>query len=429
MIRGRTPILRVLIVLIALGSVVCGQGLPTASPKSVGLSQERLDRITAVMRKHVEDGLLAGAVAIVARDGKVAYLQSVGMQDKEQKIEMSPNAIFRIASMSKPITSVAVMMLYEEGRFQLKDPISKFIPEFKSPKVIVTGQGSQEQLVPAKREITIRHLLTQTSGLTYQWDPRVGQKYKEAGITHGLLQDEDLLGDDMKKLGQMPLVHQPGEAWNYGLSTDVLGRLVEVASGMSFDEFLRTRIFQPLRMKDTCFFLPPDKVSRMAAVYGPDPNGILKRLGNSTLNTGPFVFTVSYPYEGPRRYFSGGGGLCSTILDYARFAQMLLNGGELDGVRLLSPTTVKLMTTDQVGDLKADSGFGLGFGVTRNLRESGELTSVGAYRWGGFWYTTFFIDPAENMLGVCMAQLYPSGKATLNDQFEALAHQAIVGRK
>jgi CubicO group peptidase (beta-lactamase class C family) len=418
-----------LMVSIALVPAAYGQGLPKASPKSVGLSQERLDRITSLMRKHVDEGLLAGAVAIVGRDGKVAYLQSVGMQDREQKIAMGPETIFRIASMSKPITSVAVMMLYEEGRFQLKDPISKFIPEFRAPKVIVTGQGSQEQLVPAKREITIRHLLTHTSGLTYQWDSRVGPKYREAGITHGLLQDEDLLADDMKKLGQMPLVHQPGEAWNYGLSTDVLGRLVEVASGMPFDEFLRKRIFEPLRMKDTCFFLPPDKVGRLAAVYGADPNGTLKRAGNGVIGEGPFVCSVTYPCEGPRRYFSGGGGLCSTVCDYARFVQMLLNGGELDGVRLLSPTTVTMMSTDQVGDLNRDTGFGLGFGVTRNLREAGELTSVGAYRWGGFWYTTFFIDPAENMFGVCMAQLSPAGKATLNDQFEALAHQAVVTRK
>jgi CubicO group peptidase (beta-lactamase class C family) len=418
-------ILWAMVVLIAAAPWVHAQGLPTASPESVGLSAQRLDRITAVMRKHVDEGLLAGAVAIVARDGKVAYLQSVGMRDRENRIEMGPDAIFRIASMSKPITSVAVMMLYEEGRFQLKDPISGFIPEFRGAKVLVSGQGSPEQTVPVKREITIRHLLTHTSGLTYQWDPRVGPKLKEAGITHGLLQDEDLLGDDMKKLARIPLAHQPGEAWTYGLSVDVLGRLVEVASGMSFDEFLRKRIFEPLQMKDTCFFLPQEKCSRLAAVYAPDPNETLKRLGNGVIGEGPFVCSVSYPCEGPRCYFSGGGGLCSTISDYARFAQMLCNGGELDGVRLLSPTTVKMMTTDQVGELKSDSGFGLGFGVTRTLCE-GELTSVGAYRWGGFWYTTFFVDPAQEMVGVCMAQLSPSGKATLNDQFEALAHQAIV---
>jgi len=425
MIRQKTLMLWTLAVLIAFAPVAYGQGLPMASPKSVGLSQERLGRITAVMQKHVDDGLLAGAVAIIVRDGKVAYLQSVGMRDKEQQVQMSPDTIFRIASMSKPITSVAVMMLYEEGRFQLKDPISKFIPEFRAPKVLVMD-GSQEQLVPAKREITIRHLLTHTSGLTYHWDSRVGPKYAEAGITHGLIQDEDLLAEDMKKLGRIPLVHQPGEAFTYSLSTDVLGRVVEVASGMPFDEFLRKRIFEPLRMNDTGFRLVQSKVSRLAAIYGPDPNGNLKRLPDGVLGEGAMKTSVTYPYEGTHRYCSGGGGLCSTVPDYARFIQMMLNGGELDGVRLLSPTTVKMMSTDQVGDLNRDTGFGLGFGVTRNLREGAELTSVGAYRWGGFWYTTFFIDPAQKMVGVCMAQLHGSVKATLNDQFEALAHQAIV---
>ena len=425
MIRQKTLMLWTLAVLIAFAPVAYGQGLPKASPKSVGLSQERLGRITAVMQKHVDDGLLAGAVAIIVRDGKVAYLQSVGMRDKEQQVQMSPDTIFRIASMSKPITSVAVMMLYEEGRFQLKDPISKFIPEFRAPKVLVMD-GSQEQLVPAKREITIRHLLTHTSGLTYHWDSRVGPKYAEAGITHGLIQDEDLLAEDMKKLGRIPLVHQPGEAFTYSLSTDVLGRVVEVASGMPFDEFLRKRIFEPLRMNDTGFRLPQSKVSRLAAIYGPDPDGNLRRLPDGVLGEGAMKTSVTYPYEGTHRYCSGGGGLCSTVPDYARFIQMMLNGGELDGVRLLSPTTVKMMSTDQVGDLNRDTGFGLGFGVTRNLREGAELTSVGAYRWGGFWYTTFFIDPAQKMVGVCMAQLHGSNKATLNDQFEALAHQAIV---
>jgi len=430
MTRSTALFLSILIVCITLGPPAYGQGLPTASPQSVGLSRQRLDRITALMQKQVDEQLLAGAVALVARNGKVVYLESVGLRDKERHAEMSPDTIFRIASMSKPITSVAVMMLYEEGHFQLKDPIAKFIPEFKNPKVLVPGDnGTEGQLVPANREITIRHLLTHTSGLTYQWDPRVGAKYSEAGITHGLLQDDDLLSDDMKKLAQLSLVHQPGEAWTYGLNTDVLGRLVEVVSGMSLDEFLRTRIFLPLRMNDTCFFLPMNKVSRIAVVYGPDSNGMLKRLGDGVLGDGPFRICVTYPYEGPHRYYSGGGGLCSTVLDYARFAQMLLNGGELDGVRLLSRKTVEWMTADQVGGLKADSGFGLGFGVTRSLGESTELPSAGSYRWGGLWYTTFFVDPAERMLGVCMAQLYPSGKATLNDQFEPLARQAIVDSK
>ncbi len=430
--RTRTNLLLCVVsILIALAPLALGQGLPKASPKSVGLSQERLDRITTLMQKHVEDGLLAGAVALVARDGKVAYLKSVGMQDKEKGIEMKPDAIFRIASMSKPITSVAVMMLYEEGRFRLSDPVSKYLPEFKDLKVLVTGPAgdggkAQGQLVPAKREVTIRNLLTHTSGLTYHWDPRVGAKYAEAGITHGLIQTEDTLADGIRKLAQVPLVHQPGEAFTYSLSVDVLGRLVEVVSGMPFDAFLRKRIFAPLRMNDTCFYLSDGQVPRLAAVYGPDPNGALKRLGNGILGEGSMRATVTYPFEGPKRYCSGGGGLCSTIPDYTRFCQMMLNGGELDGVRLLSRKTVELMTADHVGDLSPGSGFGLGFGVTRSLREAGELTSVGAYRWGGYWYTTFFIDPAEKLIGVCMVQLYPSGKATLNDKFEALAHQAII---
>ncbi len=421
----------ILIVLLWLGAATFGRGLPSASPRSVRLGTERLGRITALMEKHVEEERLAGAVALIARRGKTAYLQCVGMQDKEKKIKMKPDTIFRIASMSKPITSVAVLMLYEEGHFQLQDPIARFIPEFKNPTVLVTepsddNDAKKGDVVPTRRPITIRHLLTHTSGLTYHWDQRVGDKYKEAGITHGLLQDDDLLGDDMKKLARIPLVHQPGEAWTYGLSVDVLGRLVEVVSGMSFDEFLRERIFEPLRMNDTYFYLPDKKVSRLAAVYGPDGNGGLKHLGDDVLGDGAMTYTTTYPYEGPRKYYSGGGGLCSTVPDYARFAQMLLNGGQLDGVRLLSRKTVELMTADHVGDLNEGFGFGLGVSVRRSLSESGEIGSIGTFGWGGFWYTTFFVDPQEQMVGICMAQLYPSGKATLNARFPALARQAVI---
>lgn len=428
MTNSRGVRLCVLAVLLMLPPLVSAQRLPKASPKAVGLSQERLDRITAVMQGHVDDGRLAGAVALVARKGRVAYLQSVGMQDREQGIRMDAGTIFRIASMTKPITSVAVMMLYEEGRLALNDPVSTFIPEFGDVKVLAPASNgsAQDGVVPVRRSITIRHLLTHTSGLSYQWDARVGAMYAEAGITHGLIQDETLLAEAMKKLAGIPLVHQPGEAYTYSLSTDVLGRVVEVVSGTPFDEFLRMRIFEPLRMNDTAFRLPTGKVSRLAAVYGPDPDGGLKRLPDGALGDGDMRISVTYPYENVHRYWSGGGGLCSTVPDYARFSQMLLNGGELDGVRLLSRKTVELMTADHVGDLNHDSGFGLGFGITRSLQEAGELTSVGAYRWGGFWYTTFFIDPAEQMIGVCMAQIYPAAGATLNSQFEALAQQAIV---
>jgi len=421
----------ILIVLLWLSAATFGRDLPSVSPQSVGLGGERLGRITALMQEHVEEGRLAGAVALIARRGKTAYLQCVGMQDKEKNIKMKPDTIFRIASMSKPITSVAVLMLYEEGHFQLQDPIAKFIPEFKNPTVLITkpsddSDAKEGDIVPARRPITVRHLLTHTSGLTYHWDQRVGEKYREAGITHGLLQDDDLLGDDMKKLARIPLVHQPGEAWTYGLSVDVLGRLVEVVSGIPFDEFLRERIFEPLGMNDTGFYLPDEKVPRLAAAYAPNEAGGLKHLGNDILGEGAMRYTTTYPYEGPKKYHSGGGGLCSTVLDYARFAQMLLNGGQLDGVRLLSRKTVELMTADHVGDLNEGSGFGLGVSVRRSLSESGEIGSIGTFGWGGFWYTTFFVDPQEQMVGVCMAQLYPSGKANLNARFSALARQAII---
>ena len=428
MMKSRVVSLYVLMVVVVLAPLASAQGLPKASPGSVGLSQDRLDRITAVMQGHVDDGRLAGAVALVARKGRVAYLQSVGMQDREKGVVMEPDAIFRIASMTKAITSVAAMMLYEEGRFELKDPVSKFIPEFGDVKVLASaGDGSvRDGVVAARRPITIRHLLTHTSGLSYHWDARVGVMYAEAGITHGLIQDETPLAEAMKKLARIPLVHQPGEAYTYSLSTDVLGRVVEVASGMPFDEFLQKRIFEPLQMNDTAFRLPAGKVSRLAAVYGADPDGGLNRLPDGAIGDGDMRISATYPHAGTHRYWSGGGGLCSTVPDYARFIQMLLNGGELDGVRLLSRKTVELMTADHVGELNRDSGFGLGFGITRSLREAGESTSVGAYRWGGYWYTTFFIDPAEEMIGVCMAQVHPAGNATLNSQFEALAHQAIV---
>jgi CubicO group peptidase (beta-lactamase class C family) len=402
-----------------------GQGLRKASPKSVGLSPERLGRLTRFMEQQVDDDRVAGAVALIAREGKTVYLESVGMRDRERGEEMTPDTIFRIASMTKPITSVAVLMLYEEGHFQLGDPVSRFVPEFKNTTVLAEPSPDAD-VVPAERQVTIRHLLTHTSGLTYHWDKVLGPRYKEAGITHGLLQDDDLLAEDMPKLAQVPLLHQPGEKWTYSLSTDVLGRVVEVVSGMSLADFFRERIFEPLRMEDTAFYPPQEGVSRLAAVYGPDPEGGLKRLGDDVLGEGPMTFTTTYPYEGPKKYYSGGGGLCSTVSDYVRFAQMLLNGGELDGARLLSPKTVALMTTDHVGELSEGFGFGLGVSVRRSLRESGELGSVGTFGWAGFWYTTFFIDPQERLIGVCMAQLHPSGRATLNSRFPILVCQSIV---
>ena len=413
---------------LAAGPATLAQGLPKTDPEQVGLSSKRLERIDALMKRHVEEKKIAGGVTLVARRGKVAHLGVYGMQDIEAGKPMQADTIFRIASMTKPITSVAVMMLYEEGRYLLSDPVSKFIPGFKDVKVLPPESSADQTPVPAARPATIWHLLTHTSGLTYQSNKRLGREYKEAGITQGLLQDPSTLAVKMKSLAKVPLLHHPGDAWEYGLSIDVLGRIVEVASEMPLDEFFRQRIFKPLGMKDTHFFLPKEKKARLAAVYARDETGPIERVGESPVKgEEAMVYSVSYPYDGPRSYFSGGGGLVSTVADYTRFSQAMLNGGTLDGVRLLSPKTVEWMTTNQLASLKdADLGFGLGFLVVGDQRDPREIGSIGTFGWGGFFFTEFFIDPEEEMLGVFMAQLHPSGGLKLQERFRALAYQAII---
>lgn len=425
MIRLLRTLVPCLLALQCLGSCALIQRLPQAAPESVGLSPEGLAEITTLMQAQVADEKLAGAVALVARRGKIAYLQVAGHQDREAELPMDTHSIFRIASMTKPITSVAVLMLYDDGLIQLDDPVSKYIPEFARPTVLRPGK-TLDQAVPAQTEITIRHLITHTSGLTYHWDTHLGHLYKAADITHGLVQDDSTLEEKMKKLARIPLLHDPGEAWTYGLSTDVLGRVVEVASGQNLKAFFAERIFEPLGMQDTFFFVPDGKLSRLATVYAPKPTGGLKPLGSELVVEGSLVYRADHPYEGQRRYFSGGGGLCSTVTDYWRFAQMLLNQGEFQGRRLLESETVKLMTRDHVAGLKKDGGFGLGVSVKRETPSAALGDGTGAFGWGGFWYTTFFVDPEQQLIGVCMGQLHPDGGATLNSKFEGLVRQAVV---
>ncbi len=416
-----------LLLWIAAGCLAAfGQGLPTASPETVGLSAERLERIGKVVQRHVDENRIAGAATLVARRGRVAWFKTQGMMDKESGKPMRPDAIFRICSMTKPITSVAVMLLYEEGRFLLNDPVSKFIPEFKNPKVMVKPPSGEPYTIPANKEITIRHLLTHTAGLTYHWNPDLGPRYRDAGISHGILPYDGKIADNIKALAGLPLLFQPGERYEYSLSVDVLGYLVEVVSGMSLDEFFRKRIFEPLGMKDTQFFLTDEKVPRLAAAYTWYTGKGLNRFPNEPIVEGPMVYSADYPYHGPRKLYSGGGGLCSTVADYARFCQMLLDGGKLDGTRLLSRKSVELMTQDQLGKVNPDLGFGLGFGVSGVKGPLPELASPGRYGWGGFYYTYFFIDPKENMFGIFMAQLHPTGGLSLERMFEVLAYQAIV---
>ena len=404
---------------------------PTAAPEDVGLSSERLERIASVIQKSVDDGRIAGGVALVARRGKVAYLKAVGMADREAKKPMRTDSIFRICSMTKPLTSVAVMMLYEEGRFTLGQPVSDFIPEFKNMKVLDPPFPQDKTsppgaLVDAKRPITIRHLLTHTSGLTYHWNPRLGKAYTEAKMGHGLLQQEGTIGEAVKRLAAQPLLFQPGDAWEYSLADDVLGYLVEVVSGMPLDKFFQERIFKPLGMKDTGYYFSDEKAARLATAYTYYPDKGLQPIADGqVVKEGQLSYSADYPYRGPRTYFSGGGGLSSTAEDYYRFCQMMLNGGQLNGVRILSRKSVELISQNHVQGKLEEMGYGLGFGVTSEPKFLTELGSVGSYYWGGFYYTAFVIDPKEDLIAIFMGQLHPTGGLNLDDKAIRLAYQAI----
>jgi CubicO group peptidase (beta-lactamase class C family) len=344
------------------------------------------------------------------------------MMDVEAGIPMREDAILRIASMSKAITSVAVMMLYEEGRFRLNDPVSKYMPAFSRQIVAVappagSPPGTPYGTEPAKRPITIRHLLTHTAGLTYGDGPAAAE-YKAAGLSGWYFADKDeTIAEAIDRLATLPLHGHPGESWQYGYATDVLGRFVEVVSGMPLDRFLEERIYRPLGMVDTCFFLPPEKAERLAPVYGYDGGKLVK---NETSATTDYI-------HGPRKCFSGGAGILSTAHDYGRFLQMLLNRGELDGVRILSPKTVDLMHANHTGDKyrRDTDAFGLGFWVIDDLGFYGELGSEGAYGWGSAYYPQYLIDPEERMVAMLLTQLRPSGGLDLNQRFKVLLYQAL----
>jgi CubicO group peptidase (beta-lactamase class C family) len=334
-----------------------------AKPEVVGLSSSRLQRIATMVQHSVDKGEIAGAVTLVARHGQVVWLQATGNQDREHSKPMRTDAIFRICSMTKPITTLAVMMLYEEGRFQLDDPIAKYIPEFANPQVLVTPKVGKPYTIPATQPITIRHLLTHTSGISYNWDTDLGPLYKEANVASGIVQFDGTIGDSVKRLARLPLLFNPGERWNYGLNIDVLGYLVEVVSGQPLDRFLQERIFSPLGMKDTFFYVPPDKADRLATAYTWYEGKGLARFPDTPITEGPFSYSADYPVSGPKKLFSGGGGLCSTAADYARFCQLMLNQGRCGKTQLISRKSVELMTHDQLGPKFPDQSFGLGFGI------------------------------------------------------------------
>jgi CubicO group peptidase (beta-lactamase class C family) len=406
-----------------------GQYPALVTPQEAGFSSKALQQIDALLEQAVERKQIAGAVALLARDGKLGYLRAKGAQDAEAGKAMTTDTLFRIASMTKPVTSVAVMILVDEGRLTVSDPVSKYLPEFKNPKVLIPGSGGDAKVVPASREITVRDLLTHTSGLTYRFmaQPPFAELYHMADICDGLTRPSFTMAENMRRLASLPLVHQPGSAFQYGLSTDVLGRLVEVISGQGLESFMRKRIFEPLAMNDTYFDLPSEKVNRLAAVYEPGPDQHIRRVGDDPVIKGELAYCVTSPYQGQRGYYSGGAGLTSSTADYARLLQMLLNGGQWNGTRILKPETVREMTSNQIGDLKfmmPASRFGYGFGIV-SAKDKDEVASVGSYAWGGFYSTMFWVDPQKKLVGVLMTQLFPMEHLTLHQDFKKLAYAAI----
>lgn len=387
---------------------------------ATSISKERLARIDTLMQQYVDENLIAGAVALILQNSQPVYEHAAGWADKEAGTRMSTDTIFRIASQSKALTSTAVLQLQEQGKLVVTDPVSKYIPEFAKTTVMVNGNA-----VPAKRPITLRDLLTHTAGISYGTNPEIAALYKEkglgpaAGIGWYTADKNEPICTTMERLGSLPFVAQPGEAFVYGYNTDILGCVVERASGMSLDEYLRKNVTQPLGMKDTNFFLPKEQRNRLAAVYGTSTSGKIARSGNDAKGQGSYV-------DGPRRSFAGGAGLLSTARDYARFLEALRNGGTLGNARILSPRSVALMTTNQIGDIynKPDMGFGFGFETVERYGASG-MEAPGAFGWGGAYGTNYRVDPTSGLVVVLMIQLMPNG-TDFREKFATLVYQSLL---
>lgn len=384
------------------------------------VSKERLARIDALMQQYVDENLIAGAVALILQNGQPVYQHAAGWADKEAGTRIGNDTIFRIASQTKALTSVAILQLQEQGKLVVGDPVSKFIPEFAKTTVFVDNKT-----VPATRAITLRDLLTHTAGISYGTQPEIASLYAEkdlgprAGMGWYTADKNEQTCTSMERLASLPFVAQPGTAFVYGYNTDILGCVVERASGMPLDEYFRTHITQPLGMKDTNFFLPKDQRRRLAAVYATGPNGKIVRAPNDSKGQGHYV-------DGPRKNFAGGAGLLSTAADYARFLEALRNGGVLDNVRILSPRSVALMTTNQIGDIynKRDMGFGLGFETVESYGASG-MEAPGTFGWGGAYGTNYRVDPSSGLVVVLMIQLMPNG-TDFREKFASMVYQSLL---
>ena len=395
------------------------------SPSSAGMSETRLLRIDDMINESITNKEIPGAVALVARNGKIVYHKAFGTANHENGRKFKTDDIFRIASQTKAITSTAVMMLWEEGKFQLDDPISKFIPEFKEPQLLdsLIAADTTYTTIPADKEITIRHLLTHTSGIGYGMidaDERFRKIYVKAGIIDAWTTEPITIEENIKKLGKLPIHHNPGEKWTYSEGLDVLGYFIEIVSGIPFDEFLQERLFKPLDMKDTYFYLPESKYDRLVPV-------LTKTEGQWTHSRND-VFDVDFPKTGAKTFLSGGGGLSSTAEDYAKFLQMYLNNGTYNGQRILSRTTVQTIMANHIGDLWGDSGayMGLAFAVLdKNGQDKGGRGSIGTFDWGGYFNTIYFADPVEGIIGILLKQTSEIEPEQTGWKFRQLVGQAI----
>jgi CubicO group peptidase (beta-lactamase class C family) len=406
-------------------SILVAQSATTAPPATAvaGFDPNRLARIDQALQSYVDKNEIAGAVVLILRDGRPVYQRAVGWADKESRRPMTMDAIFRIASQTKAITSTAALMLVEEGKIGLHDPVSRFIPEF-AHTTVATRSDSGRVISPAKREIIVRDLLTHTSGFSYGTDSIVAPLYAAKGLGPAAgngwytADKNEPICTTMARLASVPAVAQPGEKWIYGYNLDILGCVVERASGIPLDEFIRARITEPLGMKDTFFFIPVVKRQRLVTVYMNDSSGALQRAPEGAKGQGHYV-------DGPRRSFAGGAGLLSTAYDYARFLQMIANGGQLDGVRILAPHTVMLMTTNRLDAALKGScgGFGFGFGIYDGSCD--EFSSAGAYFWGGAYGSAYQVDPKEHLIVLLMENRLPR-RQELGDKFRTLVYQALV---
>jgi CubicO group peptidase (beta-lactamase class C family) len=395
-----------------------------AKPQEVNLSAERLSIIDKMMEEHISKERIPGAVLLIIRNSKIAYHKSFGYRNIETKEPLQKDDIFRIASQTKAITSLAVMMLWEEGKFLLNDPISDYIPEFKNPRVLKTYNAKDTSYTtePAKSEITIRQLLTHTSGIDY---PAIGSRdfkaiYAKAGIPSGLGNDQSVLMEKMKLLATLPIKHQPGEKWTYGVSTDLLGYLVEVLSGVSLDEYLTSKIFKPLGMTDTHFYLPENKQSRLVKLHE-------DKEGKAVVITKQVYDHINPDYPVLKgSYYSGGAGLSSTALDYAKFLQLFINNGEFNGVRLVSRKTIEFMVKNHIPEnLTLSFDFSLAFRVETEKKDHLTPATVGTLSWGGAYNTFYWADPQEKLIGILYTNMYLTPYWNLGEKFNVLMYQAL----